>query len=202
MCPNTPSTSNTILVPRSVWALVLAVGACASGMAATYATWLGARVVDHQQRLARIEAKLDLVCRQKSLVVLSIGPTRKSTMPRHRHKPIQAGKQNVLVEIQEHDGVTTTRGAKDNAAAHWPVKAEAWVELELLGGRELEVARGLYAHASHRGKMRYRTDVVLSPKHRLKQKGVARFFGIGMVGDVGERHVQWELALGESVSGD
>jgi len=98
----------------------------------------------------------------------------------------RAGKLRVRYYLQAHDGTETDRGQRDNSEDNWDTEATIWGSLETLSGSELELAQKLFAEATHRVEIRYRSGV--TPQHRLTTKQDGRVLHIGHVADPEHRH--------------
>ena len=118
-----------------------------------------------------------------------------------RHARHSAGRLRIPVTIQQHDGTKNNRGQLDQAAANWDAIGTGWMSLAMLGGGELERARMHVADATHTAELRYQSDVVLTPLHRLKRRDTNAILHIGRVHDWDAKHAKWLLTLVEVQSG-
>lgn len=77
----------------------------------------------------------------------------------------------------------------------WTDTATVWGSLEPLSGRELLQAQQVQSRVTHKSRLRYRSDVTVTPAMRIK-KGT-RTFNVQEVRNVEERNVYLDLMLEE-----
>lgn len=79
--------------------------------------------------------------------------------------PVDSGKLRTRVEVQNR---TTARDGYGDALETWGTAATVWAEVVPLSGRELWAAQQAQADVTTRVRIRYRSDVTVSPRTRIK----------------------------------
>jgi len=104
---------------------------------------------------------------------------------------MEAGKLRHRVTIQQR---STSLGTRGQASTTWTDVKTVWGSVRRLSGRELELAKRLYADATFAIVLRYRAG--LTEEHRLKFG--SRYFGIGAVDNDEERNRELRLLCAEA----
>ena len=83
----------------------------------------------------------------------------------------------------QRDAGAGTYGTLGEETANWTDEVSLYFKREDLRGRELELARQLYAKAQHRLTIRYRTGVTVTKRIKYRTQGQTRVLNIGHVDD-------------------
>ncbi|HUW31463.1 MAG TPA: phage head closure protein [Planctomycetota bacterium] len=108
--------------------------------------------------------------------------------------PLQAGKLNHRVAIQSS---TSTQGATGEPTKAWATDATVWASVEPIAGREYFAAQQVAADVTHRVRMRYRSDVTITPLKRLLIG--ARIIEIVSALNIADGKAEWEILCRETV---
>jgi len=108
--------------------------------------------------------------------------------------PLQAGKLNHRVAIQSS---TSAQGATGEPTKSWDTDATVWASVEPIAGREYFAAQQVAADVTHRVRMRYRTDVTITPLKRLLVG--ARILEIVSALNIADGNAEWEILCRERV---
>lgn len=108
--------------------------------------------------------------------------------------PVDAGKLRTRVEIQNR---TTARDGYGDALETWGTAATVWAEVVPLSGRELWAAQQAQADVTTRVRIRYRSDVTVTPRTRLRIG--TRILNVQAAVDVDGRNRLLELLCVEEV---
>lgn len=79
--------------------------------------------------------------------------------------PVDSGKLRTRADVQNR---TTARDGYGDALETWGTAATVWAEVVSLSGRELWAAQQAQADVTTRVRIRYRSDVTVSPRTRIR----------------------------------
>ena len=109
-------------------------------------------------------------------------------------KRIPAGELRQLVEVQRDIGELDSYG---QISHEWITDFELRAKIEILRGREGELARQLYPHAEYKVSMEYHPDLYASGATQRRLLFGERILHIGAVLNPDEENVMLELLCGE-----
>ena len=104
---------------------------------------------------------------------------------------MQAGKLRHRLTIQSRP---TTLGTRGQASKTWNDGETIWGSVQTLSGREAELAKRLYADATHQIEIRYREGITVENQIKFG----SRVFGIGAVSDPEQRKINLILLCSEA----
>lgn len=108
---------------------------------------------------------------------------------------MKAGDLRHLVTVEELSSGSTTFGTRGQVVKTWRRKARVRAAIMPLRGREVEVARQLFASATHKITCRYFKGA--SPRQRIQWNG--RTFHVDQVLDMDERNRWLEITASEKL---
>lgn len=106
---------------------------------------------------------------------------------------MRAGRLRQRVTIQE---PTETQDSYGEPVATWSDLATVWAAIDPLSGRETFGGEQYQARLTHRVTMRYRSDLQVSAKMRIKH-GASRYLQVQTVSEPGGNHREWRLLCSE-----